>query len=92
MTAIAIKKTLRIMKIKKNIAVSESGFVFDPSTGESFSLNQIGLELVELLKQGQDFDAIKKEILEIYDVDEISFEKYYYDFISSLNQNQLLED
>ncbi len=80
------------MKIKKNIAVSESGFVFDPSTGESFSLNQVGLELVELLKQGEDFDAIKKEILEKYDVDEISFEKYYYDFINSLNQNQLLED
>ncbi len=80
------------MKIKKNIAVSESGFVFDPSTGESFSLNQIGLELVELLKQGEDFVAIKKGILEKYDVDEISFEKYYYDFINSLNQNQLLED
>ena len=80
------------MKIKKNIAVSESGFVFDPSTGESFSLNQIGLELVELLKQGEDFVAIKKGILEKYDVDEISFEKYYYDFINSLNQNQLLEE
>ncbi|MEA1897739.1 MAG: PqqD family protein [Bacteroidota bacterium] len=80
------------MKIKKNIAVSESGFVFDPSTGESFSLNKVGLELVELLKQGEDFDIIKKEILEKYDVDEISFEKYYYDFINSLNQNQLLED
>ena len=80
------------MKIKKNIAVSESGFVFDPSTGESFSLNQVGLELVELLKQGENFDIIKKEILEKYDVDEISFEKYYYDFINSLNQNQLLED
>ena len=80
------------MKIKKNIAVSESGFVFDPSTGESFSLNQVGLELVELLKQGKGFDTIKKEVLEKYDVDEISFEKYYYDFINSLNQNQLLED
>ncbi len=80
------------MKIKKNIAVSESGFVFDPSTGESFSLNQIGLELVELLKQGENIDAIKKEVLKKYDVDEISFEKYYYDFINSLNQNQLLEE
>lgn len=80
------------MKIKKNIAVSESGFVFDPSTGESFSLNQVGLELVELLKQSEDFDAIKKKIIEKYDVDEIPFEKYYYDFINSLNQNQLLED
>ncbi len=80
------------MKIKKNIAVSESGFVFDPSTGESFSLNQIGLELVELLKRGENIDAIKKEVLKKYDVDEISFEKYYYDFINSLNQNQLLEE
>ena len=80
------------MKIKKNIAVSETGFVFDPSTGESFSLNQVGLELVELLKQGKGLEAIKKEMLEKYDVEEISFEKYYYDFINSLNQNQLLDN
>ena len=40
----------------------------------------------------RDFDSIKKKVLEKYDVDEISFEKYYYDFINSLNQNQLLED
>ena len=80
------------MKIKKNIAVSETGFVFDPSTGESFSLNQVGLELVELLKQGKDLEAIKKEMLGKYDVEEISFEKYYYDFINSLNQNQLLDN
>jgi hypothetical protein len=39
------------MRLKKNIAVSESGFVFDPNTGDSFSLNKIGLEIVESLKQ-----------------------------------------
>lgn len=79
------------MKIKKNIAVSESGFVFDPSTGESFSLNRTGMEMVELLKKGLDKEAVKKEMLSKYDVDNISFEKYYYDFINNLDHNNLLE-
>ena len=35
------------MKLKKNIATSESGFVFNPSTGDSFSLNTIGAEILK---------------------------------------------
>jgi len=80
------------MKLKKNIAVSESGFVFDPSTGESFSLNNIGTEIVEYLKQDKSFEEIKKNMLEKYEVDSTSFEKYYYDFINSLQQLKLIVD
>ena len=80
------------MKLKKNIAVSESGFIFDPSTGESFSMNNIGTEIVEYLKQDKSFEEIKKSMLEKYEVDSTSFEKYYYDFINSLQQLKLIVD
>ncbi|MBN2681374.1 MAG: PqqD family protein [Bacteroidales bacterium] len=79
------------MKIKKSIAVSETGFVFDPTTGESFSLNEIGIEYLNRLKEGVEKDEIKKEILEKYDVDEMTFESSFNDFINMLYAYQLLE-
>ena len=33
------------MKIKTNIALSDSGFLFNPSTGDSYSVNPIGQEI-----------------------------------------------
>ena len=80
------------MKLKKNIAVSESGFVFDPSSGESFTLNQVGTDILDQLKQENDFEEVKQGILEKYDVDSITFEKYYYDFLNSLRRYKLIED
>jgi len=40
-----------IMKLKRNIAVGESGFLFDLTGGESYSLNQQGLEIINMLKE-----------------------------------------
>ena len=38
------------MKIHSNLAVSDSGFIFNPSNGDSFSTNTVGAELIRLLK------------------------------------------
>jgi len=80
------------MRLKKNIAVSETGFVFDPSTGDSFTLNPMGLHILELVKQGKNQNDICKEITSNYDVDDSSFERYFYDFVATLKQMQLIED
>lgn len=80
------------MKVKSNIAISDSGFVFDPSAGESYTFNQTGLEIFRMLKEGKDFDEISSLIINKYDLDNIVFERFYYDFISMLKQFQLLED
>jgi len=79
------------MKLKKNIAISESGFVFDPTTGESYSLNGIGIEIVDYLNDDKPFDNIRDLILKKYDIDAVSFEKYFYDFISRLEEFKLIE-
>ncbi len=80
------------MKIKKNIAISENGFVFDPTSGESYTLNTVGLEILNLLKEGKDQKEITRQLLKKYDVEESVLERYFYDFISLLRKHQLIED
>jgi hypothetical protein len=79
------------MKIKKNIALSDSGFIFNPSTGESFSVNPIGVEILKMLKEGKDKDAIKEVILDKYQTDDATFERDFYDFVNILNHYLLTE-
>ena len=80
-----------MVKIKKNIAISDSGFVFDPGSGDSYTLNPSGLEIVQLIKSGKDFKEILETVTEKYEVDSDSFERYYFDFIATLGQLYLTE-
>ncbi|MCX6182188.1 MAG: PqqD family protein [Bacteroidetes bacterium] len=79
------------MNIKKNIALSDSGFVFDPSSGDSFSTNPIGLEIIKLMKNGKSADEIKKLITSSYMIDDNSFEKDLYDFVNMLQKLKIAE-
>ncbi|MCD4746721.1 MAG: PqqD family protein [Bacteroidales bacterium] len=80
------------MKIKKNIAISDSGFIFNPANGESFSVNPIGIEIFNMMKQKKSPEEISKTILAKYNTDEATFEKDYYDFIGILNQHLLIDN
>lgn len=79
------------MKIKKNIALNDSGFIFDPSTGDSFNTNPVGLEIVQMLKQGKNQKEIGAFFLKEYAVDEATFEKDFYDFVNMLSKLKLTE-
>ncbi len=79
------------MKINKNIALSDSGFVFNPSTGDSFSTNPIGLEIIRLLKEGKQMDQVKTYLLKQYATDEATLEKDCYDFANMLSKLKLIE-
>jgi len=39
------------MRVRKNIATSDEGFLFNPTTGDSFSTNAIGAEIILLMKK-----------------------------------------
>ena len=80
------------MKIKKNIAVSESGFVFDSNTGDSFSLNATGKEILNMLNDDKSEEDIKQFFLKEYDVDDLTFEQNYFDFMNILINLNLVED
>lgn len=79
------------MKILKNIATSENGFVFNPTTGDSFSGNAMTGEILTLLKNGLSEIDIKHHILKIYDVQPAQLEKDWNDWSLQLQQANLLE-
>ena len=79
------------MKINKNIALSDNGFVFNPNTGESFSVNQLGIDIINQLKNDQTIEAIVEEIVNKYSVDEATAEKDIFDFIGILQHHSLIE-
>ena len=77
------------IKISSNLAVSENGFLFLPSTGESFTLNPIGKLILTALKDGKDQNQVIQMILDEYDTDQTTAEKDFQDFISQLKNNNL---
>jgi len=80
------------MRLKRKLAISENGFIFDPTTGESFSTNSEGIEIIQMLNQNKDEVEIKNFFMENYEVDESTFEHSYYDFVTMLSYFNLTED
>ena len=79
------------MRIKKHIAISDSGVIFNGATGDSFSLNPIAGEILNLIKADQSEDQIKSQLLDKYDVDAKRIDGDLYDFFAHLRQLNLLE-
>lgn len=80
------------MNINKKIAISESGFVFDSSSGDSFSVNPIAREILEMIKSGNSFDEIKNSILDKYEVSVAVLDHMLEDFISTSKKFKIVED
>jgi hypothetical protein len=79
------------MKLHKNVAVSEAGLLFNPVTGESFSMNPIGVEIINLIREEKSPEQIRKIILAKYTIDQTTFEKDFHDFTGILEHHNLLE-
>lgn len=80
------------MQINKNIAISDSGFIFNPSTGDSFSTNQVGMEIIRLLKDNKSKDEVIAGVVAKFNVDTATIEKDLADFTLMLNNFQLVID
>ena len=80
------------MKIKDNIAISETGFVFNPTTGDSFTLNETGRKVIALINEGKTIEQTAKVLKETFDVDDTTLERYLFDFVYDLRINKLLEE
>jgi len=80
------------MKIRKYVAISDSGVIFNGSTGDSFSVNPIAVDILSLIKANESEDQIKQSLLEKYDVNPDRLDGDLYDFISHLQQLNLLEN
>lgn len=79
------------MKIKNNIAVSENGFVFNPASGESFSVNTVGLEILNMLRKGHAADQIIQSISNHFHAEPTVIERDLNDFIETLRQYHMID-
>ena len=80
------------MEIKQHIAISESGLIFNPVTGDSFTVNPIGLDILRFLKEKKNFQEIQEYILSKYDTDTDIFRRDFQDFVNCLRIYDLIQD
>ncbi|WP_457617789.1 PqqD family protein [Lutibacter sp.] len=74
-----------------SLAISENGFIFKPSTGESFTTNDMGLYIINLLKEGKSNDTIISAITEEFEVDTITAERDLYDYLDFLRAEKMID-
>ncbi len=77
------------MKLKK-LAISEDGFIFDPTTGNSFTTNKTGLFILTLLKEGYTTEQIVEKIVQTYEVSKEEAERDLLDFLEKLRRYRLI--
>ena len=76
----------------QQLALSDDGFVFDPTNGQSFTVSDTGLFILKGLKQGNTSDQIAREMAETYDVDCDEARQDTMDFIMLLKSHRLLQE
>ena len=53
----------------RDLAVSESGFVFDPYGGQTYSLNDTGRTILEALRRGDSVEAVEAALRAAFEVE-----------------------
>ena len=71
----------------KRLALSESGFIFDPVTGNSFTVNHTGLALLQLIQQTLDMERITKRLQAEFVIDATVAERDASEFAGLLKVN-----
>ena len=74
----------------KDLAVSETGFVFDPYSGATFSLNASALCLLRGLKEGLEREALIERLEELFDVTDADLSRDIDEFLELLRYNGVL--
>lgn len=78
------------MKINPNLAINDTGFAFDPLTGHSYTLNQVALDIIQRLKQGESEDEIAIGLAEEFNADLTLIRKDLVEFTEILRNYELL--
>jgi hypothetical protein len=75
----------------KQLAMNDNGFVFDPSSGHSYSTNETGLVILKMISSAVDKDKIRKTILDEYEIVEDNFNSDYDHYLLMLEAFGLIE-
>lgn len=79
------------MNLSNGMIINDSGYVFNSTTGESFSINPTARFVLSLLDEGLSKSAIYERLLSEYDVEPSSLEADLDDFFYLLRKYRMLE-
>ena len=70
----------------ESMVINDSGFAFDPFTGETYTINECGVAIMRLLRTEKNLAKIVKTVVRTFDV---AFETAYTDVLEFRNQLKL---
>jgi hypothetical protein len=70
----------------RRLAISESGFVFDPVSGHHFTVNETGLEILRYLQKDQDLAELLALLGQEYSVGNRELERDVLEFAGMLRK------
>lgn len=73
------------IKTLERLAVSEHGFVFDPTSGDHFTLNETGLVVIRAMQQNKTLEEVVESLQREYDVEPRVLERDLLEFSGALN-------
>ena len=74
----------------RDLAISESGFLFDPMSGATFTVNPTGACILRALRDGCDRTGILDRLRSTFEVSRSDLESDLGDFVRLLVQNGIL--
>jgi hypothetical protein len=74
----------------KDLAISESGFLFDPYSGATFTLNNSGKCIFQLLMEGKGIEEMESALRKRFEVGEEDLRSDIYEFVNLLKEHHLL--
>ena len=73
--------------VLQTLTVSDSGFVFDPTSGATFTLNSSGLAILNALREGLTLDETVLRLHERFEAAPSDAKDDVLDFVARLRQN-----
>ncbi len=74
----------------RNLAISETGFVFDPFSGATFHVNASGRSILLGLRDGQSREQLRETLEDEFEVASADLDRDISEFLFVLRNQQLL--
>ncbi|MBI3795282.1 MAG: PqqD family protein [Nitrospinae bacterium] len=80
------------MQKLKDLAISETGLVFDPTSGHILTANPTGVFIINGLREGKSAEEIKTALLAEFDAEGENVERDVSEFMSQLAALELIKN
>ncbi|MAT13730.1 MAG: HPr-rel-A system PqqD family protein [Planctomyces sp.] len=73
----------------QDLIINDNGFAFDPQSGQTFSVNQTGAEMIRWMNEGVTPDTVVMRLQDQYGIDQFTATRDFESFMASLRSNGL---